>query len=230
MDPAPTAVKGRRRYDSSRRLDLAQRRREAVLAAAREHFLRDGYAATTVGAVAAAAGVSVETIYKTFGKKPGLVRALQQEALAGEGDVPAPQRSDDMSAREAEPATILRRWADLTMEVAPGRRGCVLLVRSAAATDPEMAAVLGEINAERLDRMMHNARRLADRGLLRTDVTDEQARDVMFAFTAPELFEILVLQQHWSLAQFGDFIYLGLLAQIVDPLAAGGGGVALPSG
>ena len=69
-------VKPRRRYDSSARRRQAEQNRRAILAAARDHFVKRGYAATTVPAVAAAARVSAETVYKAFGPKHALVRAL----------------------------------------------------------------------------------------------------------------------------------------------------------
>src|SRR4051794_34196798 len=72
MTPETNPVKTVRRYDITGRRDRAHRAQAHVLAVARELFLRDGYAATTVAGVAAAAGVSVETIYKTFRGKPGL--------------------------------------------------------------------------------------------------------------------------------------------------------------
>ena len=120
-------------------------------------FLRDGYASTTVAGVAAAAGVSVETIYKTFRGKPGLIRAIQHTGLAGAGSVPAPDRSDEMSAQDLAPRAVLRNWATLTKEVMPRVAPITLLVRAAAATDPDMGGLLAEINDERLQRMHHNA-------------------------------------------------------------------------
>ena len=53
-------------------------------------------------------------------------------------------------------------------------------------------------------------------------MTTEQARDVMFTFTAPELFEILVTRQHWTLDQYGDFVYRGLAAELLDVAELGG--------
>lgn len=93
----------RRRYDASRRRAQAQRTRASVLATAQRLFLAGGYGATTLGAIAREAGVSVETIYKAFGNKPGLVRAIHELALAGQGAVPTSQRSDEMRAREKDP-------------------------------------------------------------------------------------------------------------------------------
>src|SRR3954447_26351638 len=83
-----------RRYDGSRRRDQARQRRQAVLDAAETLFFELGYAATTVVGIAARAGVSPETVYKSFGGKPGLVRALRERALLGTGAVPAEHRSD----------------------------------------------------------------------------------------------------------------------------------------
>jgi AcrR family transcriptional regulator len=208
-------VKSPRRYDASRRRSQARNRRQKVLDVAREMFLRDGYATTTVAAIAATADVSVETIYKTFGGKPGLIREIQAAALGGTGPVPAPQRSDHMSASEIDPAAVLRNWATLATEVAPAVTPIIRLVRDAAATDPEMAALLDDINAQRLARMTHNARRLSSH--LQSTISVEHARDVLFTYTASEIYELLVLARRWSVEQYAEFIYRGMAAQLLQP-------------
>src|SRR6478736_10401925 len=207
MTPEPSFVKAPRRYDTTGRRDRAMRTRANILKVAEELFLRNGYAATTVAAVAAAAGVSVETIYKAFRGKPGLIGAIQRSALAGTGAVPAADRSDEISALDLPPRTVLRHWATLTKEVMPRVAPIVLLVRAAAATDPDMGRLLAEINDERRQRMHHNASRLIKAGPLRAAITLERARDVMFTYTAPEIYEILVLHQQWSMDHYADFIY-----------------------
>src|SRR4051812_3522000 len=111
------SVKKRRQYDASRRLEQARQVRETIIAAARAAFLEQGYAATTIAAIAERARVSVETVYKTFGGKPGLVRAIYERGLAGAGATPAPERSDAMSAREPDGEAIVRGWGALTAEV-----------------------------------------------------------------------------------------------------------------
>jgi AcrR family transcriptional regulator len=219
MTPKPQPVKTGRRYDTTGRRDRAHRAHAHILTVARELFLRDGYAATTVAGIAAAAGVSVETIYKTFRGKPGLIRAIQRSGLAGAGPVPAPDRSDEMSAQDLAPRVILRHWANLTTEVMPRVAPIILLVRAAAATDPDMGRLLAEINDERLQRMHHNASQLTNHGPLRGGMSTGQARDVMFAYTAPELYEILVTHQQWPIDHYTDFIYRGLVAELLhdDP-------------
>src|SRR6185436_2535194 len=91
-------VKRRRPYDAGRRREAALVRRAAVIDASRRLFLRDGFARTTVARIAADAGVSEETVYKTFGNKIALVRAIREQALAGAGPVHAERRSDRMQA------------------------------------------------------------------------------------------------------------------------------------
>src|SRR6478736_1558147 len=219
MTPEPSFVKAPRRYDATGRRDRAMRTQANVLKVAEELFLRNGYAATTVAAVAAAAGVSVETIYKAFRGKPGLIGAIQRSALAGTGAVPAADRSDEISALDLPPRTVLRHWATLTTEVMPRVAPIILLVRAAAATDPDMGRLLAEINDERLQRMHHNASQLTNHGPLRGGMSTGQARDVMFAYTAPELYEILVTHQQWPIDHYADFIYRGLVAELLhdDP-------------
>jgi AcrR family transcriptional regulator len=215
MDRNPAPVKRRRAYDSSRRRQQALRNREAVLEAAERLFLAGGYAPTTIATIAEAAEVSVETIYKGFGGKAGLVRAIWDRGLAGEGQVPAWQRSDEMRSREADPSKVIRNWGILTMEVAPRVAPILLLIRTAATTDPEMAALRDEVDDARLVRMEGNATPLHERGDLREGITLEQARDVMWAFSSPELYELLVLRRGWPLERYGDFVARGLIAALL---------------
>ena len=111
MEQKRPAVNTRRRYDSSGRRERARQTRDQITDAARDLFLTHGYAATTVTAIAAAAHVSVETIYKSFGGKPGLVRAIVDKSLAGDGPIPAEQRSDHIRDTEPDPRQILTAWA-----------------------------------------------------------------------------------------------------------------------
>jgi len=99
MERAPRNVKPTRAYDASRRRQQARRNQLRIIDTAERLFLSDGYAAATVGGIAAAAGVSVDTIYKSFGGKPGLVRAIRDRALEGQQPVRAEERSDEIQAR-----------------------------------------------------------------------------------------------------------------------------------
>jgi AcrR family transcriptional regulator len=211
------AVKSRRRYDSLRRAEQARQTRAAVTSAAQTLFLRDGFGATTIAAVAAEARVSVETVYKAFGGKPGLVRAICDQALAGEGAVPAEKRSDDLQTSESDPRKIIRGWGELSAEVAPRVSPILLLLRAAAVTDPQMADLRAEIDASRLSRMTRNARTLADRGHLRDGMTAEHAGEIMWAYTSPELYELLVLNRRWPPGRYGAFIADALIAALLPP-------------
>jgi AcrR family transcriptional regulator len=212
-----TAVKPKRRYDSSRRAEQARQTRAAVVAAAQRLFLRDGFATTTIAAIAVEAQVSVETIYKAFGGKPGLVRAICDAALAGPGPVPAETRSDQMQAHEPDPRKIIRGWGELSVEVAPRVSPILLLVRSAGAADPEMAGLLADIDDARLSRMTRNAQNLAEAGHLRDDITVQQAGEVMWTYSSPELYELLVLKRGWPASSYGAFIADAMIAALLPP-------------
>jgi AcrR family transcriptional regulator len=199
MEGNAAPVKPTRRYDSSRRRRQALRTREAILDAARQLFLSGGYAGTTITSIAEAADVSVETIYKGFGGKPGLVRAIAEKGLEGAGPIPAEQRSDEMRTLERNPYRVMERWGTFVTEVAPLTAPIVLLMQTAAATDPEMVAMLEELDRARLARMEHNARQLFERGDFREGITLEHARDVLWAYSSPELYGLLVIRQHWPL-------------------------------
>src|SRR5687768_9797810 len=99
----PRVVKSRRSYDATGRQEQARQTRRAVLESARRLFLDGGYTATTMAAIAAEAGVSVETVYKAFRTKPALLKAVLDVAIAGD-DEPVPMLQRDLVRRiGAEP-------------------------------------------------------------------------------------------------------------------------------
>ena len=217
MELINQSVKPRRPYDSSRRRRQALLTRQAVLDVATRLLLDRGYAATTVASIAEEADVSVETIYKAFGGKAGLVRAMWERGLQGTGPVPAYSRSDEMRVNETDPRAVIEQWGALTTEVAPRVAPVLLLIRTAAGVDPEMASLREEVLREQQSRMEHNARHLYERGELREGVSLAQARDVMLVYSSPELYELLVLRQAWPLERYGRFVAQGMIAALLPP-------------
>src|SRR4051812_30912771 len=86
-------VKPTRRYDSARRRAQAEATRNDILDAAQRLFEELGYAATTMQAIAAEAGVALKTVYVAFETKSGLLRALWNHRLrAGRDDTPVAEQ------------------------------------------------------------------------------------------------------------------------------------------
>jgi AcrR family transcriptional regulator len=209
-----TGVK--RSYDTTSRRARAERRRTAVVAVAHELFLAEGYAGTTVGAVARRSGVSVESVYKQFTGKAGLLRAVVTRALEGTTDAaPAEARSDELPAADVE--GLVGGWGRLAAEVAPWVSPILLLVASAAAHDQDARMLAEELAAERMRRMSANARRLSEAGHLRAGVSLEQAQDVLWTLSSPEVFDLLVLRRGWTAQSYGDFVARGILGQLCQP-------------
>ena len=217
MERNRNPVKKSRRYNSTRRQEQARQTREAILDAARRRFLDHGYTATTIAAIAGDVGVSVDTIYKTFGGKPGLVRQICEKALAGQGDVHAEARSDILQTTGSDPYVILRGIGELAAEVAPRVAPIMLLIRDAAVADPEMAALKSELDDQRLDRMTHNARNLAHADHLRPGLSIDDAGEIMWTYSSPELYELLIIRRGWSNEQYGAFTTAALSAALLPP-------------
>jgi AcrR family transcriptional regulator len=215
MPPKPAAVKRRRRYDATSRRARALHKQRAIVDAAERLFLRDGFRATTIPAVAAEAGVSQETIYKTFGSKTGLVRAIRERGLAGEGPVHAERRSNALQKEERDPRRVIEGWGQLTIEVAPKVMPILLLVAAGATTDAEMARLRQELDLARLTRMRRNARRLARAGHLRAGMRPNQAADLLWACSSPELYDLLVRRRGWALTRYARFIVDVMIAGLL---------------
>jgi AcrR family transcriptional regulator len=212
-----SSVKPRRQYDSSRRREQARRHRERVIASARALFLSQGYAATTVAMIAADADVSVEMIYKAFGNKPGLVKAVFDVDVAGDSEpIPVVERPWVAAIRaEPDPRRKLELWADHVADVLPRIAPILVLVRTAAATDPDLAATHRTLLDERLTGMGLFARHLHEGGSLRTGVTVDEARDILWTYISDELYELLVLERGWSIDRYRDHVASAVTVALV---------------
>jgi AcrR family transcriptional regulator len=201
-------VKPRRPYDASRRQEQARRSRLAMLEAAHRLFLERGYPATTMPAVAAGAGVSVQSVYKAYGNKPALLKGVFDVAMAGDDEpVPMLQRAALGRVRdEPDPRRKLRLYGEFVAAVAPRHVPVQLLARAAAATDPEAAGVWEQLQAERLAGLTLFARALHDAGHLRPDVPMEEARDLLWTCNSPETYDLLVLQRGWTPERYGRWV------------------------
>jgi AcrR family transcriptional regulator len=210
-------VKTKRAYDATRRREQARRSQDRIIEAAQRFFLTQGYAATSIAAIATDAEVSVDTIYKTFGGKPGLIRAIYQRALQGQGPTPAEQRSDLLQATEPDPHKVISGWGRFVTEIAPRATPIFVLIRSAAATDTALEALIDEIHNDRLRRMTDNARRLHQAGHLRDSVTVAAAADILWTYSSPELYELLVIRRGMPLQRYGEFVAEAMSASLLPP-------------
>jgi AcrR family transcriptional regulator len=203
-------VKPRRRYDSRRRRAQAEQTRRDIVAAGHELFVERGYAGTTLAGIAEAADVVVETIYRAFGSKAGLFKAVVEAAVAGgteRAEIP-PEQRPALQAVIAE--TNPRRLFELYAATQPGihaRIGPLMRVLAeAAAVDPDLAEVARQLEEQRHAGMGRFAQMLADRGVLRPDLTVDEARDLLWTLNSHALHDMLVVQRHWTPERYKDWL------------------------
>jgi TetR/AcrR family transcriptional regulator, regulator of autoinduction and epiphytic fitness len=203
-------VKTRRRYDSRRRRAQAAQTRRDIVAAAHQVFLDRGYAGTTMAAVAEAAGVVVETIYRAFGSKAGLFKAVIEAAVAGgaeRAEIPSEQRP---AIRAVIEETDPRRQFELYARTQPGihrRLGPLAKVLAgAAAADADLATVARQLDERRLAGMGGFANLLAERGALRPDMSIAEARDVMWTLASHPVYDLLVNECGWAPERYRDWL------------------------
>lgn len=202
----------KRRYDSAGRREQAELIRAQLISAARAVLLEQGYAGLSIPKLAQACGVSAESVYKRFAGKPALVRAVVEEALRGIGPVAAETRSDALDSSDLH--SLARGWGRLSAEVAPRVAPILLLVKVAAAQDPELAGLARELDDNRRKRMADNARRLKRAGHLPRGLSVRRATDILWTYSSPEVYELLVLRSGWNLQQYAAFISAGITAHL----------------
>jgi AcrR family transcriptional regulator len=190
-------VKGRKPYQSTARTRQREATRTAIIAAAGARFVTNGYAATSIAAVAQAAGVSAESVYVIFGSKRDLLRAVMDAAAARSRE--AVVTDDWLDAVRAEPdqRRRLELMGDATRDTM--RRVAPLdeVVRAVATSDPEIAELQREQDAQRKHAVRQLVELLAEAGDLRLPV--RQAVDLMWALSrSTGLYRSLTVDCRWS--------------------------------
>lgn len=216
MGPEP--VKGRRKYDASSRQTMAAQSRIVVLAAARALLLSEGYSATTVPAVAAAAGVSAEFVYKNVGGKAALLAGVLDVAIGGDdAPVAMSERAAITRLRElALPGEVLVGYLKIMVQVQV--RVAPLLMLATQSADPDAVGLVAKADTERLAGMSGLARHLQALPGLRADLTVERIRDLLWTYTSPQLYELLVVRRGWSLEDYERHLRMVLISGLVTPI------------
>jgi AcrR family transcriptional regulator len=204
MDAVSSPVK--RRYDASKRRQAADRTRQAILDAALELFTSRGYVATPMTVIAQRAGVALDTVYASVGRKPELARLLIETAISGASQaVPAEERDYVRAIRAAPDADTKIAVYASAMRVIAGRLAPVLsIIAQAAPVEPELAALWRQITDRRAANMRRFADDLAAVAPLRVDAGE--AADIIWATNAPELYQLLVHQRGWSPQRYERFL------------------------
>jgi AcrR family transcriptional regulator len=220
--PAGPAAQGRR-YDNTGRAERARLTRQRVIEAARELLLAQGYPATTIKAVAAAADVSAESVYKTFGNKATLVKHVYDAAMAADDDLVDETSASGVGAIIAAP-TIEQKvhgYADIARRINE-RVGPLLgvLLPPARAGEADLAAFAETIENERRTGVGRFVAHLADTtDRLRVDIDTAHVVDIVWALISPELYQLLVVVRGWTDAEYGTWLASALSHELVRPNA-----------
>lgn len=203
-------------YDNRTRERRAQETRRRVLAAASDAFVAHGFAATTIRGVATAAGVSPETVYKRFGSKAGLLKAVYDITLAGDDEpVTIAERPEFVAVATAPDAgSAVRAYAALCGWLST-RTGPLLRValtsRSGDADLEEFAATIAQ---ERLAGARMTIGAWHDRGWLRPGLGRERAVDLLWTFNSPAVY-LMLDERGWTREAYEEWLVEVMLASLV---------------
>jgi AcrR family transcriptional regulator len=201
----------------TRRRLAAEETQRVIVAAAATLFVERGYTATSIGDVARAAGVAVQTIYNSVGSKRDLLSRVLDFAAAGErAPTPVPQFMRERAEAEPNPRRMIDQvveyWRGGHQRTAPVFR----VIRQAAALDPEVARLERERAEQRLRNYGGAARILAQRGALRRGVSEEEAAAVMFAIGHPDIYRFLVQEEGWAPDRWAAWVHATLSAALLE--------------
>ncbi|MEV0899135.1 helix-turn-helix domain-containing protein [Actinoplanes sp. NPDC049802] len=194
----------RNREPGTRRAEQARATRRRIIDRAGALFAEQGYAATTLGQIARSADVAVQTLYFHFGNKATVLKELVDVLAVGD-DEPVPLLDRDWVRRiEQEPdgRRALEIWLRNAREIFGRVAPIMTVVRDAAGSDPEMAAQWRANQDQRYTAQLSVARQLSGKRALRTDLTVEQAADIVFCMVSPEVYHLFTAVRGWTPEQW----------------------------
>ncbi len=204
----PRPVKTRP-YDSTRRREKARENRIAILDAARRRFLADGYARTSIAAVAEEAGVSPDLVYRHFGNKKGLVVELLNYAVTGDLDAPKVLDQERVRAVLGEPdqRRQLATFADDIAGRVARAQPIDAVIRSAGEVDAELAEMHAAMRRTRLRNLRRLVETVASHGPLREGLDVETATATVGVLASPETRRQLVDHGGWSQDRYATWLH-----------------------
>jgi AcrR family transcriptional regulator len=207
----------KRDYRSAVRAEQARATRGAIVAAASRLFIENGYGATTIDAVAKAAGVSRKTVFTAVGGKVDLLKIALDWAVAGD-DLPVALADRDILRGlldQPDPTVLLIGWARIQAEIGGRVAALVQALEVAAGTDGEARVLLAQVQGQRLDGARKIVKRLRKLGALTADLTVQEAIDLTWLATDAALFDRLVRVRGWSTRRFGQWLGENLCRQLL---------------
>lgn len=213
-------VKVKRSYDSPVRAERARATRKAILTAAFDLFLAQGYPGTSIAAVARRAGVSADTIYHLFADKRTLLKAALDVVIGGDdADVPLLERPEPQLMRqETDQRRQIARFAVGMSRQLERVRPMDDVLRSAAAVDPEIAALRADVQLrQRREAMTTVASWIAARGRLSPGLTVNQAAAILWTATSPEVHRMFRVDWDWEPRQYESWLRVTLEANLLPP-------------
>ncbi|MCK8673757.1 TetR/AcrR family transcriptional regulator [Rhodococcus sp. HM1] len=209
-------VNGKRRYDASGRRERAQQTRLSILRAAQNLFEDRGYRPTTVTAVAQCGGVAPESVYKIFGTKAGLAKAVFDYTIAGDDDpVPVIERSETKAIfAEPDVRKKITMYADQMAARQVRSARIQLMLRDGRHGQEDLEEIWRRLVDERLNGMTMLGRHLLDTGQLRPGIELDEVRDVLWTYIAVDLYELLVLSRGWTVERYAQWIARAIIAAL----------------
>lgn len=168
--------------------------RYALLEAAERLFVERGYHGVGLETVAEEVGVTRQTVYNQFGSKAGLLRAT---AAFVEDRAGLPARLSGVFA-QTDGLSMLRAMLDTAVAVEPLVRPISRVVHAARIEDETARDLWHNRMNSRLMGMTMVMNRVRADGLLRDDLTPEEAAEIAWSLASPHHYEFLVVDRGWT--------------------------------
>ena len=205
--------KKRRPYKSAVRERQAGDTRRRIVEAARHLLQSEGYAGMTIEAIARRAEVSAQSVYAVFKSKTGILSELLDQSMFG----PDYEDAVRQALSATDPETRLRLAARIARQIHDAQSAVFDLLRGAGVVAPELAKLEQQRECVRYERQERMIVSLRDAKRLRPELDYGTARDILWMFTARDVYRMLVRERGWTSQKYQDWLADSLVQALLTP-------------
>jgi AcrR family transcriptional regulator len=189
----------RRSYQQKARAEGAAETRRRIIEVTRDLLTRSPLENVSLPAIAGEAEVARSTVYAIFGSREGLMIALAEDLLDRGGFARIGQ-----ALRGPDVVRAFDVSMDVAMELYSQEHAVSQALLSLSAVDRDASSAAARLNFGRREGMRKLAERMQAQGVLRDDVTVEEAADVLWLITSFETFDQLYRDRGLTPQQVGE--------------------------
>jgi AcrR family transcriptional regulator len=176
-------------------------------------FSRRGIDKVTIAQIGEKAGVAGSTVYALYRSKEGILRALMEASLFG----PRFRAAQTLLSEVTDPVRMVALTANIAKAIYEGEDAQLGLLRGVSGFSPSLKKIESEFETTRYRMQEERLRALHKSSRMKSGITFEEARRIMWMYTSRDVYRMLVHESGWTPDRYQEWLSETLVRELVAP-------------